>query len=317
MKKTKISELLGIDYPIIQGGMGWIADAELAAAVSNAGGLGMISPTAGAKEGENWPENLRRQLRRAKSLTAKPFGVNISLEIPEHKECMDIALEEGIKIMTTAAGSPKLYTKYLKQSEVVVMHTVFSVRHAKVAEAEGVDAVIASGCEAGGLISRDEVSTMVLIPQVVDAVKIPVIAAGGIADARGFVAALALGAEGVQMGTRFVATQECPVHQNFKQAIVKAIDTDTTITGRKSGIGARVLKNELARQLLAVEEGGTTAEEVQSLLGIGRLRLAVEGNVEEGSLMCGAVAGMITQIMSVAEVIHSLVDGHDKLVASL
>jgi enoyl-[acyl-carrier protein] reductase II len=198
------------------------------------------------------------------------------------------------------------------------MHAVFSVRHARIAEAEGVDAIIASGYEAGGLISRDELSTMVLIPQVVDAVKIPVIAAGGIADTRGFVAALALGAEGVQMGTRFVTTHECPVHQNFKQAIVKAIDTDTVITGRKAGISARVLNNKLAKRELELESSSATTEEIQSFLGTGRLQLAVaEGNTDESSLMCGAIAGMIKEVVGVGEVIHSLVDGYDKLVAGL
>ena len=318
MKRTRICELFGIEYPIIQGGMGYLASAELAAAVSNAGGLGMISPTAGLKEEKSWSENLREQIRKARQLTDKPLGANISLELPDHKECLEAALKEGIRIVTTAAGSPKIYTKGLKETGVKVMHTVFSTRHARTAAEAGVDAVIASGVEGGGLLSRDELTTLVLIPQVADTVKIPIIAAGGIADARGLVAALALGAEGVQMGSRVIATKECIAHPNYKEAIVKAIDTDTTITGRKSLIAARTLKNEFVQQVLEKENAGASPEELSEFIGLGRLRLsALEGNMKDGSAMCGAIAGAIKEILSVAEVVRSIVEGYDQIVANL
>ncbi|TET40182.1 MAG: enoyl-[acyl-carrier-protein] reductase FabK, partial [Dehalococcoidia bacterium] len=260
MKRTRICDLLGIQYPIIQGGMTWIANAELAAAVSNAGALGLVSPNAGMKLEGNVVEHLKGQIRKAKSLTDKPFGVNLAVRIPEMKELIDVIIEEGIKVVTTSAGDPALYTPFLKERGGKVLHVVSSVSHAKGAERSGVDAVIAEGYEAGGHNGFDELPTMVLVPQVVDAVDIPVVAAGGIADARGFAAALALGAEGVQMGTRFVATHECVAHPNFKEGIVKATDTGTVITGRKLG-PARVLKGEFTSKLLELEARGATPEE--------------------------------------------------------
>lgn len=250
MKRTRICDLLGIEYPIIQGGMTWIANAELAAAVSNAGALGIVSPNAGMKLEGNVVEHLRSQIRKAQSLTDRPFGVNLPLQIPEIKELIDVLMAEGVKVVTTSAGSPALYTGVLKEGGVKVLQVVASVRHALSAERHGVDAVVAEGYEAGGHNGFDELPTMVLVPQVVDAVSIPVVAAGGIADARGFVAALALGAEGVQMGTCFVTTKECVAHQNFKDGIVNASDTGTVITGRKLG-PARILKNEFASKILA------------------------------------------------------------------
>jgi len=230
MKRTMICDLLGIEYPIIQGGMTWIANAELAAAVSSAGGFGLISPNAGMAETGNILDNLRRQIKKAKSLTDKPFGVNFALQMPGVKELLDVAIEEKIPAVTTSAGNPATYTSYLKEAGVKVLHVVASVRHATGAEKRGVDAVIAEGYEAGGHNGLDELTTFTLVPQVVDAVKVPVVAAGGIADARGFIAALSLGAEGVQIGTRFVATLECIAHSNAKEAIVKAIDTGTAIS---------------------------------------------------------------------------------------
>ena len=318
MKRTRICHLLGIEYPIIQGAMGWISGAELAAAVSNAGGLGMISPFTGSGAEENLMENLRGQIRKARSLCDKPFGVNIGLEVPQHKEFMDVAIEEGVKVITTAAGSPRLYTRRLKQAGVTVLHTVFSARHARIAEEEGVDVVIASGCDAGGFISPIELPTFALVPQVVDAVKIPVIAAGGIADVRGLVAALALGAEGVQMGTRFIATNECLAHPSYKEAILNAADTDTLIAGRKGHLPSRNLKNEFALAVLEMESAGTSAEELEAFIGSGRLRLAaLEGNMRDGSVLCGAVAGMINGIVPAGDVVRALVEGYDAVVSRL
>ena len=318
MKRTRICDLFGIEYPIIQGGMGWLASAELVAAVSNAGGLGILSPTGGAGLEQDWVENLRTQVRKTKDLTDKPFGVNIGLEVPKHRELIDTALEEGVGIVCTAAGSPILYTRYLKERGIKVMHPVFSTRHAQRGEAEGLDAVIASGVDAGGLLSRDELTTLVLVPQIVDAVKIPVIAAGGIVDARGAVAIFALGAEAVQMGTRFIATHECIAHPNYKQAILKAIDTDTAITGKQGIIPARCIKNKLARQILEMDSQGTSYEEVMGFIGSGRMRMAaLDGDMEEGSILCSSAAGMINEILPVKEVIQRIVEGYDKIVATL
>jgi enoyl-[acyl-carrier protein] reductase II len=230
---------------------------------------------------------------------------------------VDIAIQEEVKVVTTSAGSPATYTRYLKDAGIKVLHVIASVRHAKRAEAEGVDAVIAEGYEAGGHNGLDELPTFVLVPQVVDAVKIPVVAAGGIAEARGFVAALALGAEGVQMGTRFVATCECIAHQNFKQAILEAIDTGTIITGRKLG-PTRGLKNELTAKIVEMENRGASAEELLSFLGWGRAREGqLEGDLVDGELYCGAIAGMILKISSVDEVVQSIVKGYTKVLSRL
>ncbi|MFQ5988140.1 MAG: NAD(P)H-dependent flavin oxidoreductase, partial [Dehalococcoidia bacterium] len=301
----------------IQGGMTWIANAELAAAVSNAGALGLVSPNAGMKLEGDVVEHLRGEIRKAKSLTDKPFGVNLPVRIPEMKELIDVIIEEGIKVVTTAAGNPALYTPLLKEGGVKVLHVVASVSHAQGAERSGVDAVIAEGYEAGGHNGFDELPTMVLVPQVVDAVDIPVVAAGGIADARGLVAALALGAEGVQIGTRFVATHECVAHPNFKEGIVKATDTGTVITGRKLG-PARVLKGEFVSKLLEVESEGVAPEELLVFIGVGRSRTGeLDGDMIDGEAYCGAIAGMIKEIISAADVVKSLVEGYSAVVARL
>ncbi len=318
MKRTRICDLFGIEYPVVQGGMGWIASAELAAAVSNAGGLGMLSPSAGASPNQDLIENLRLQIKKTKDLTDKPFGVNIPLEEPKHKEFIEAVLEEGVGIVATVAGSPALYTKYLKERGVKTMHPVLSARHARRGEAEGLDAVIASGVDGGGLLGRDELTTLVLVPQVVDTVKIPVIAAGGIVDARGAVAAFALGAEAIQMGTRFIATHECIAHPNYKQAIINAIDTDTAITGKRGLIPARCIKNKLAMKILEMDNQGASYEEVIGFVGRGRLRMAaLDGDIEEGSILCSSAAGMINEILSVKEVIQRIVEGYDEIVATL
>jgi enoyl-[acyl-carrier protein] reductase II len=318
MKRTRLCELLGIEYPIIQGGMVWIANAELAAAVSNAGGLGLISPTSGMSHNDDQVENLKKQLEITKSLTSKPFGVNLPiLNNPQIEELVTTVIDAKVKVVVTAAGNPALYTSRLKEAGIKVLHLVAAVRHAQSAERRGVDAVIAEGYEAGGHNGLDELTTFTLVPQVVDAVTIPVVAAGGIADVRGVVAALALGADGVQMGTRFVATRECIAHQNFKEAIVKASDTDTVITGRKLG-PTRILKNEVAAKIMDMEAAGASVEELLAFLGSSRSRTGqFEGDMANGEAYCGAIAGMIKEIKSVGEVIRSIVDNYETVVASL
>jgi enoyl-[acyl-carrier protein] reductase II len=318
MKHTRLCELLGIDYPIIQGGMVWIASAELAAAVSNAGGLGLISPNAGMSRNGDQVENLKKQIEIAKGLTSKPFGVNLPiLNNPQIEALVDAVIKARVKVVVTAAGNPALYTSRFKEAGIKVLHLVAAVRHAQSAEKRGVDAVIAEGYEAGGHNGLDELTTLTLVPQVVDAVAIPVVAAGGIADARGVVAALALGAEGVQMGTRFVATRECCAHQNFKDAIVKASDTDTAITGRKLG-PTRILKNEIAAKLLDMEATGASAEELLAFIGSSRSRTGqFEGDLANGEAYCGSIAGMIKEIKSVAEIIRNIVDDYDAVLARL
>jgi enoyl-[acyl-carrier protein] reductase II len=317
MKKTRVCDLLGIEYPIIQGGMTWIANAELAAAVSNAGGLGIISPNAGMASDGNPIDNLRGQIAKARSLTSKPFGVNLPLQDPTIKEEIDVVIDEKIPIVTTSAGNPATYTQYLKDAGVKVLHLVASVRHAAGAERRGVDAVVAEGYEAGGHNGFDELPTFVLVPQVVDAVQVPVIAAGGIADARGFVAALALGAEGVQIGTRFVATRECIAHQKVKEAIVEAIDTGTAISGRKLG-PTRGLKNELTTKVLEMESHGASAEELQSFIGARRARMGkLDGDLVEGEVYCGAAAGIIKGIVSAGEVVREIVEGAEAVLTRL
>ena len=318
MKKTRLCQLLGIEYPIIQGGMVWIANAELAAAVSNAGALGVISPTAGMTQDGDMVANLNQQIEKAMSLTNKPFGVNLTImNNPYIEELIALVIAKEVKVVITSAGNPALYTGRLKEAGIKVLHLIAAVRHAQSAERRGVDAVIAEGYEAGGHNGLDELPTFVLVPQVVDAVKIPVVAAGGIADARGVVAAFALGAEGVQMGTRFVATHECIAHQNFKEAILKATDTDTVITGRKVGL-TRVLKGEVATKLLGMESAGASEQELLTFIGSSRSRKGqCEGDLVSGQAYCGAIAGMIKEIKSAAEVVRDIVTGYDKVLARL
>ena len=318
MKKTRLCDLLGIEYPRIQGGMTWVANAELAAAVSNAGGLGIINPNADMAEDGNRVDNLRSQIKKVKSLTDKPFGVNFPLPNPGTEVLIDVAIEEKVPVVTTSAGNPATYTTYLKEAGVKVLHVVSSVRHAVGAERRGVDAVIAEGYEAGGHNGFDELTTFVLVPQVVDAVKIPVVAAGGIADARGFVAALVLGAEGVQIGTRFVATHECIAHPKFKEAITEAIDTGTVTSARKLG-PTRGIKSELTDKILEMESRGATAEELLAFVGPGtRARQgSMEGDFIHGEAYAGSIAGMITEIVSAGEVVRSIVEGSEAVLASL
>jgi len=315
--KNRLCHLLGIEYPIIQGGMSLLANAELAAAVSNAGGLGTISPNAGMAPEADIVENLRRQVKRVRRLTSKPFGVNLPLTQVVINELIELAIEERVSAVVTGRGNPAIYTSYLKEAGIKVMHVVASVKHARRAEESGVDAVIAEGFESGGHGGFDEMPTFVLVPQVVDAVTIPVVAAGGIADARGFIAALALGAEGVQMGTRFFASRECIAHQKAKDAIVSASDTDTVMTCRKFGPG-RVLKNEVAAKVVEMEGSGTSTSEIEAFLGTNRARQGeIDGDLANGEVFCGAIAGMIRETLSAEQIVNSIIENSAEVVTRL
>ncbi len=303
--KTEITKLLGITYPILQGGMAWVAEYHLAAGVSNAGGLGIIGA---ANAPADW---VRDQIRAAKQLTDRPFGVNIMLMSPYADEVARVVAEEKVRVVTTGAGNPEKYMKLWKAADVKVIPVVASVALAKRMQRCGADAVIAEGCESGGHVG--ESTTMTLVPQVVDAVDIPVIAAGGIADGRGIAAAFMLGAEGVQMGTRFITTQECQVHENYKAQILRAKDIDTRVTGRSTGHPVRTLRNEMTRAYLEKEKSGASFEELEALT-LGGLRRAVqEGDVKTGSVMAGQSAGLVKDTGSCKDVIESLVKETDIL----
>ena len=301
--------MLNIKYPILQGGMAWVATHELAAAVSEAGGLGIIG--AGNAPGEV----VRDEIRKLKELTDKPFGVNIMLMSPFAEDIVGIVCDEGVPVITTGAGSPGKYISKLKEHNVKIIPVVPTVSLAVRLEREGVDAVIVEGTEAGGHIG--ELTTMALVPQVIDAVNIPVLAAGGIGDGRGFLAALSLGAEGVQIGTRFVCSTEAKVHINYKEAIIKSKDRDAQVTGRSTGHPVRALKNKFTREFLQLESSGATFEELE-LLGVGRLKLAVvEGDIEKGSLMSGQIAGLIKDIKPCKEILEDIVLEAEKTLDSL
>ncbi|MBC2425558.1 enoyl-[acyl-carrier-protein] reductase FabK, partial [Clostridium beijerinckii] len=285
MKNNILCNMIGIQYPIIQGAMAWIADSSLAAAVSNAGGLGIIA------SGNAPVEVVREEIRKAKKLTDKPFGVNIMLLSSNAEEVAKLVCEEGVKVVTTGAGSPGKYISMWKEHGVKVIPVVASVALAKRMEKAGVDAVIAEGCESGGHVG--ELTTMALVPQVVDAVNIPVIAAGGIGDKRGVAASFMLGASGVQVGTRFLVAKECTVHQNYKNKVINAKDIDTVVTGRSTGHPVRVLRNRLSRQFQLLEKEDTSMEQFDEL-GKGALVKAVkEGDTDNGSVMAGQIAGLI------------------------
>lgn len=304
--KTKITELLEIRYPIIQGGMAWVADFHLAAAVSNAGGLGIIG--AGGAPAQ-W---VREQIKEAKKLTDKPFGVNIMLMNPEADDIAQVLIEEGVKVVTTGAGNPAKYMKGWKEAGIKVIPVVASCSLARMMEKCGADAVIAEGTEAGGHIG--EITTMSLVPQVVDAVNIPVIAAGGIADGRGIAAAFMLGADAVQMGTQFVVTKECTVHQNYKDKIVKAKDIDSKVTGRTTGHPVRVLRNKMSNEYIKRENQGASFEELE-LLTLGGLKKAVvDGDVIDGSVMAGQIAGLVKKEYSCRELIVRSVRQAEELI---
>ena len=296
--KTRITELFGIEYPIIQGGMAWVAESHLAAAVSAAGGLGLIG-------GANAPaEVIRNYIREVKAVTDKPFGVNVMLMSPYADEVAKVIVEEGVKVVTTGAGNPEKYMEMWKAAGIKVIPVVASVALAKRMERYGADAVVAEGTESGGHIG--EATTMTLVPQVVDAVSIPVIAAGGIGDGRGIAAAFMLGAEAVQMGTRFLVAKECTVHQNYKDRVLKAKDIDSTVTGRTHGHPVRCLRNQMTREYVKLENEGKSFEELEYLT-LGTLRKAVqEGDVTNGTVMAGQIAGMVSKEQTCKEMIDEM-----------
>ena len=297
--KTEITELLGITYPIIQGGMAWVAEYHLAAAVSQAGGLGIIGAANAPAE---W---VRQQIQEVRKITDKPFGVNIMLMSPYAEEVARVVAEEKVKVVTTGAGSPEKYMTMWKEAGICVIPVVASVALAKRMERCGADAVIAEGCESGGHIG--ELTTMVLVPQVADAVQIPVIAAGGIADGRGIAAALMLGAKGVQMGTHFIVTEECWVHENYKDMVIKAKDIDTRVTGRTTGHPVRALRNKMTNEYLKKEADGAPFEELEMLTLGGLRRAVIDGDVKNGSVMSGQSAGLVKEKMTCRELIEKLV----------
>ena len=296
-----LCKLLNIKYPIFQGGMAWIGTAELASAVSNAGGLGIIGA------GHMPPDLLRAEIQKAKKWTNKPFGVNIMLMSPFVKEVMQVVVDEKVPVVTTGAGNPAEYIPALKAIGSKVIPVVASVALAKRLVRTGVDAVIAEGTESGGHVG--EITTMALVPQVVDAVEVPVIAAGGIVDSRGMAAAFALGACGVQLGTRFVVSKECIAHENYKNLLLKAKDRSTVVTGRSTGHPVRVIANKLTREYIELENSGADTDTLEQL-GAGKLNLAThKGDVEHGSVMSGQIAGMLNELKTVEEIVQDLVNG--------
>ena len=296
--KTRITELLGIEYPIIQGGMAWVAEYNLAAAVSNAGGFGIIGAASAP------PEIVRAQIRKCKELTDKPFGVNVMLMNPNAEEVAKIVIEEGVKAVTTGAGNPAKYIPMWKEAGVKVMPVVASVAMAVMMERAGVDAVVAEGMESGGHIGQT--TTMALLPQVVDAVNIPVIGAGGIADGRGFAAAIMLGAEAVQMGTAFLVAKENIVHENYRNKVIAAKDIDSVVTGTSTGHPVRGLRNHMTKEYLRLEKEGATIEELEQIT-LGALRRAViDGDAKDGTVMAGQIAGLIKKEATCKEIITSI-----------
>ncbi len=308
--RTQLCELLGIEKPILQGGMAWIADADLAAAVSNAGGLGIISAM------NLGPDYLREQIQRARELTDKPFGVNIMLLSPHADEVAQVVIEEKVPVLTTGAGLPSKYMKDWTQAGIKVLPVVPSVAMAKMCQRLGACAVIAEGGESGGHVG--DLTTMALVPQVVDAVEIPVVAAGGIADGRGFAAALALGAVGVQIGTRFLVAKECNVHENYKKKILKAKDIDTLVTGRRLGHPVRSLKTPFSRGYAAIEYDPKVDDETLEAYAVGALRLAAtQGDERKGCFLAGQIAGMVKKEQSAREIVDEIMEQAVKVLCSM
>lgn len=298
--KTRITDLLGCKYPILQGGMAWIAESTLASAVSNAGGVGIIA-------GGSAPiDYLRDQIRKVKAAVGdKPFGVNIMLMSPNADDLAKLVIEEGVPIVTTGAGNPGKYMEDWKKAGIKVIPVIPSVALAKRMERAGADAVVAEGTESGGHIGEN--TTMCLVPQVVDALEIPVIAAGGIADGRGIAASFMLGAEGVQLGTRFLAAEECKIHATYKQLVVDAKDTDSIVTGRYTGHPCRNVKTKFSKKLASGERDGTLTPEAFEEITLGSLRKAVQdGNLEEGSFLCGAIAGLVKKVEPAKDMIEEM-----------
>lgn len=306
--KTKLTELLGIQYPIIQGGMAWVAEYHLAAAVSNAGGLGLIGAASAP------PEVVREQVRKCRELTDKPFGVNVMLLNPNAEEVAKIVVEEGVQVVTTGAGNPGKFMKLWKDNGVKVIPVVASVAMAKMMERAGADAVVAEGMESGGHIGS--ITTMALVPQVADAVSVPVVAAGGIGDGRGLAAAMMLGAEGVQMGTRFVAAKESIVHPNYKERLIKASDIDSEVTGMSTGHPVRSLRNKMTKEYLRLEKEGADFMELEKLT-LGSLRSAViDGDVVNGTVMAGQIAGLVSKEQSCCEIIQEIMEQAETLLGN-
>lgn len=305
--ETALTKLLGIEVPVIQGGMAWVAEHTLAAAVSNAGGLGIIAAA-------NAPyEYVRDEIRKTKELTDRPFGVNIMLLSPYAEQIAQLVVEEKVPVVTTGAGNPGPYMKQWKEAGIKVMPVVASVALAKLMQRAGADAVIAEGCESGGHIG--ETTTMALVPQVVDAVNIPVVAAGGVGDGRGIAAALMLGACGVQMGTRFLVAEECVIHDNYKARIIKASDIDTAVTGRSTGHPVRQLRNKMTREYLKKEQEGCSFEELEQMT-LGSLRRAVrDGDADFGSMMSGQIAGLVKKRQTCKEMLDELMAETKQVIA--
>lgn len=303
--KTVICDMLNIKYPIFQGGMAWIADANLASAVSNAGGLGLIAAA-------NAPVSVvKDEIQKAKTLTNKPFGVNIMLLSPSADDIAKLVVDEGIKVVTTGAGTPEKYIKMWKEADIVVIPVVASVALAKRMQRVGCDAVIAEGCESGGHIGEN--TTMAMVPQIVDSVDIPVIAAGGIADGRGMAAAFMLGACGVQIGTRFLTAYECTVHDNYKKKVIAAKDIDSVVTARSQGHPVRSIRNSMTRNYLKLEKEGRSFEELEALT-IGSLKnAAIDGDVVNGTVMAGQIAGLINKEQSCKEIVDEIINKADSL----
>jgi enoyl-[acyl-carrier protein] reductase II len=311
MFRTRICEIFNIECPIILGGMLWVGRSDLVAAVSQAGGLGLLGA------GGMSPAEIATELEQVKLKTDKPFGVNIPLVRPDAEEMIQTAVKSGAKIIATSAGSPKKFTRMIQDQGVRVIHVAANVSFARKSEDAGVDAVVVEGYEAGGHNGFDEITTMALVPQVVDAVDIPVVAAGGIADGRGFVAALALGAAGVQMGTRFLVTPEAAAHANYKDAVIRMADDGTCVTGRTTIGPTRAVKNRLTDMIVDAEQKGETPEALNEMIGEGRSAIAcIEGDCENGSLYCGQIGGTIKEMKSAGQVINDIITEAAALVTS-
>ncbi|MDO9508805.1 MAG: enoyl-[acyl-carrier-protein] reductase FabK [Thermovirgaceae bacterium] len=305
LANNRVKKLLGIEYPIVQGGMAWVADADLAAAVSNGGGLGIIAA------GSMPADVLEQQILKARTLTDKPFGVNIMLLSATADDAIEVVAKNRVSVVTTGAGSPGRVIARLKPLGTIVIPVIASVAQARRVERQGADAVVAEGMEAGGHIG--EVTTLVLVPQVADSVGIPVIAAGGVSDARGVVAVFSLGAEGVQVGTRFVCALESNAHQAYKNEIIKARDRSTVVTGMATGHPVRCIQNRLTKEFERLEKSGASIEEIEKL-GTGKLRAAVvEGDVDFGSVMAGQSAAMVDRIQPAREIIMELFQGTEEI----
>lgn len=307
--KTRITELLNIEYPIFQGGMAWVAEHTLAAAVSNAGGLGILASGGAPCE---W---IREEIRKTKTLTDKPFGVNLMLMNPEAEAIARMLVEEGVQVVTTGAGNPEKYFSMWKEAGMIIIPVVASVALARRMEKYGAHAIVAEGCEAGGHIG--ELTTMTLVPQIVREVSIPVIAAGGIGDGHGVAAAFMLGAEGVQVGTRFLLADETRIHDNYKEKVVKARDIDTQVTGRSTGHPIRVLRNAMSKKYLKMEAEGAALEELEAITLGSLKRAVVDGDVKEGSIMAGQVAGLVHKRQSCQAIIEEMMSEAKDVIANV